>query len=75
LCERTKSQGIKETKTAVLTEMKEVKENMEKDPICGMSVDEKTAKYKSDYKGKAYYFCSQYCKTKFDKDPSKFAGK
>ena len=55
--------------------MKEVKGSMEKDPICGMVVDEKTAKYKSDYKGKTYYFCSQYCKTKFDKDPSKFASK
>jgi len=55
--------------------MKEVKGSMEKDPICSMAVDEKTAKYKSDYKGKTYYFCSQYCKTKFDKDPSKFASK
>jgi YHS domain-containing protein len=55
--------------------MKEVKGSMEKDPICGMAVDEKTAKYKSDYKGKTYYFCSNYCKTKFDKNPSKFASK
>jgi YHS domain-containing protein len=36
---------------------------MTKDPICGMSVDEKAAKFKSDYKGKTYYFCSQMCKT------------
>jgi YHS domain-containing protein len=55
--------------------MREVKGSMEKDPICGMAVDEKAAKYKSDYKGKTYYFCSQYCKTTFDKDPSKFASK
>jgi len=48
---------------------------MQKDPICGMAVNEKIAKYKSDYKGKTYYFCSQICKTKFDKDPSKFASK
>ncbi len=47
---------------------------MSKDPICGMSVDEKTAKFKSDYKGKTYYFCSQMCKTTFDKDPTKYAG-
>ena len=40
---------------------------MAKDPICGMNVDEKTAKLKSDYKGKTYYFCSQMCKTTFDK--------
>jgi YHS domain-containing protein len=55
--------------------MKEVNGSMEKDPICGMMVDEKTTKYKSDYKGKTYYFCSQYCKTTFDKNPSKFASK
>jgi YHS domain-containing protein len=47
---------------------------MSKDPICGMNVDEKTAKFKSDYKGKTYYFCSQMCKTTFDKDPAKYSG-
>jgi YHS domain-containing protein len=47
---------------------------MAKDPICGMSVDEKSAKFKSDYKGNTYYFCSQVCKTTFDKNPAKYAG-
>ena len=47
---------------------------MAKDPICGMSVDEKTAKFKSDYKGKTYYFCNQTCKTTFDKNPAKYTG-
>jgi YHS domain-containing protein len=42
------------------------------DPICKMKVDEKTAKLKSDYEGKTYYFCSQSCKTTFDKNPKKF---
>jgi Cu+-exporting ATPase len=46
---------------ATFTRDKEVKGSLEKDPIGGMAVDEKTAKYKSDYKGKTYYFCSQYC--------------
>jgi len=46
---------------------------MAKDPICGMNVDEKTAKLKSDYKDKTYYFCSQTCKTTFDKNPAKYA--
>jgi len=44
-----------------------------KDPICGMNVDEKTARLKSEYKGKTYYFCSQMCKTTFDKNPAKYA--
>ncbi len=48
---------------------------MTKDPVCGMSVDEKTAKFKSDYMGKAYYFCSQSCKATFDKNPAKYSGK
>jgi len=51
----------------------EVKMNMAKDPICGMNVDEKTAKYKSEHMGKTYYFCSQMCKTTFDKNPVKYA--
>ncbi len=46
---------------------------MTKDPICGMTVDEKTAKFKSDYNGKTYYFCAQSCKSTFDKNPAKFA--
>jgi Cu+-exporting ATPase len=48
---------------------------MAKDPVCGMNVDEKTAKIKSDYMGKTYYFCNQSCKTTFDKNPTKFVGK
>lgn len=47
---------------------------MAKDPICGMNVDEKTAKFKSDYMEKTYYFCSQTCKITFDKNPTKYVG-
>ena len=47
---------------------------MAKDPICGMSVDEKTTNFKSEYKGKTYYFCNQMCKTTFDKNPTKYTG-
>ena len=46
---------------------------MAKDPICGMMVDEKKAKFKSDYNGKTYYFCAPSCKSTFDKDPAKYA--
>ena len=48
--------------------------NMAKDPICGMMVDEKKAKFKSDYNGKTFYFCAASCKTTFDKNPAKYAG-
>lgn len=46
---------------------------MEKDPICGMMVDEKMAKWTSEYKGKKYYFCNEKCKLTFEKDPKRFA--
>lgn len=47
---------------------------MAKDPICGMMVDEKTAKLKSNYMGKTYYFCNASCKATFEKNPAKYAG-
>jgi YHS domain-containing protein len=46
---------------------------MAKDPVCKMDVNEKTAKLKSDYNGKTYYFCAPNCKSTFDKNPSKYA--
>ncbi len=46
---------------------------MAKDPVCKMDVNEKTAKLKSDYNGKTYYFCAPGCKSTFDKNPSKYA--
>jgi YHS domain-containing protein len=45
---------------------------MAKDPVCGMMVDEKTARLKSDYMGKTYYFCNASCKATFDKNPAKY---
>ena len=47
--------------------------NMAKDPICGMMVEEKTAKWISEYNGKKYYFCNENCKITFDKNPKRFA--
>jgi len=43
------------------------------DPICKMTVDEKTAKFKSEYKGRTYYFCAPGCKNNFATDPAKYA--
>jgi YHS domain-containing protein len=43
-----------------------------KDLVCGMNVDEKTAKWTSEYKGKTYYFCAERCKQVFDKRPAHF---
>ena len=42
---------------------------MAKDLVCDMDVDEKTAKWKTSYKGKMYYFCAPGCKKEFEEDP------
>lgn len=47
-------------------------ECMAKDPVCGMQVDEREAKFKTEYEGKTYYFCAEMCKKKFEKNPRKF---
>ena len=44
------------------------------DPVCGMQVDEKTAKHKSEYKGETYYFCAPGCKFTFDEKPEDYIG-
>jgi YHS domain-containing protein len=45
---------------------------MARDPICGMTVDEGKALYRSEYEGRTFYFCSQGCKSTFDKDPRRY---
>jgi Cu+-exporting ATPase len=47
---------------------------MSKDPVCGMTVDEKSTTDKSEYQGRTFYFCSPGCKKSFDKEPHKYAG-
>jgi xanthine dehydrogenase accessory factor len=44
-----------------------------KDPICGMPLDVPNVRYKSEYKGQTFYFCSSGCKMKFDSDPARHA--
>ena len=43
-----------------------------KDPICGMTVNVTTAKHKSEYDGREFYFCCAGCKQKFDRQPDLF---
>ena len=45
---------------------------MARDPICGMEVDEKTARYKSEYLGKTYYFCAPGCQKTFESKPEDY---
>ncbi|MCH8300700.1 MAG: cadmium-translocating P-type ATPase [Candidatus Marinimicrobia bacterium] len=42
------------------------------DPVCHMNIEPENAAGKSEHNGKTVYFCSEYCKETFDKDPEKF---
>nr|MDO8134954.1 YHS domain-containing protein [Candidatus Njordarchaeum guaymaensis] len=42
------------------------------DVVCNMEINEKTATWKSEHKGKTYFFCSPMCKQKFDRNPEKY---
>jgi Cu+-exporting ATPase len=45
---------------------------LEKDPVCGMTVDPARAKATQEHAGKMYYFCCPGCKIKFTADPAKY---
>jgi Cu+-exporting ATPase len=45
---------------------------MSKDPVCGMTVDDK-APHRSTHAGQTFVFCCPTCKTKFDKEPARYA--
>jgi len=45
---------------------------MQKDPVCGMQIEESKAAGKSVYEGQSYYFCASVCKEKFDTNPKQF---
>ena len=53
-----------------------VRGDSSKDPICGMDVDETSARAAgktSQHGGLAYFFCSEGCKKEFDANPGKHA--
>jgi xanthine dehydrogenase accessory factor len=44
------------------------------DPICEMLVEIATARYRSEFTGRAVYFCCSRCKETFDQDPERYVG-
>src|SRR5450631_2743394 len=42
------------------------------DPVCGMTVDPKSAPAQTTHQGTTYYFCCSHCLKKFDADPNKY---
>src|ERR1700739_1768932 len=45
---------------------------MERDPVCGMSVDVEKAKAGVEHGGRTYYFCCGGCAQKFESDPDRY---
>ena len=46
-----------------------------KDPVCGMEIEKETAVGSVEHMGKIFYFCSNACKDKFEKDPMQYMNK
>jgi xanthine dehydrogenase accessory factor len=44
------------------------------DPVCGMTVQVATARYRATHQGRTYYFCSAGCQQRFESDPTSFIG-
>src|SRR5215467_6374768 len=45
---------------------------MERDPVCGMSVDPANAAAKIERAGKTFFFCAMGCAARFEKEPKKY---
>ena len=43
-----------------------------KDPVCGMTVDPATAKFRHEHDGTTYVFCAESCLRKFQADPERY---
>ncbi|MGA7855654.1 MAG: HAD-IC family P-type ATPase, partial [Candidatus Acidiferrales bacterium] len=45
---------------------------MERDPVCGMTLDPERAAARVEHSGKTFYFCCAGCATKFRAEPEKY---
>lgn len=45
---------------------------MATDPVCFAIVDEETAQFRTMFKKKVYYFCTNFCKKQFLENPEKY---
>ncbi len=43
-----------------------------RDPVCGMTVDTAAGKPSAEHGGQVFHFCSESCRTKFQKDPDAY---
>ena len=42
------------------------------DPVCRMQVTEENAKATAEHNGQTFYFCSQQCADKFNRNPQQY---
>jgi YHS domain-containing protein len=74
----TRVEGLKGSghhRQAVCSELRRGgRSEMAKDPVCGMTVDEKKAAATASFQGQTYYFCSAGCKATFEQAPAKYVG-
>ena len=42
------------------------------DPVCGMALNPHEALAQTAHGGRVYYFCSENCRQKFDRQPQKY---
>lgn len=45
---------------------------MATDPVCFAIVDEDTAQFRSTFNKCEYYFCTNFCKKKFEENPGRY---
>src|SRR5260370_33410187 len=50
----------------------ELREKMERDPVCGMTVEPNKAAAKVEHGGETYYFCATGCAKRFQQAPEKY---
>ena len=42
------------------------------DPVCGMTVNPRSAPAETEHEGKTYYFCAPVCKERFEEAPQRY---
>jgi YHS domain-containing protein len=45
---------------------------MERDPVCGTSIDRRDPEMTAEYADRTYHFCSSECLVRFDEQPDLF---
>ncbi|MDI9632519.1 MAG: YHS domain-containing protein [Methanolinea sp.] len=46
---------------------------MPTDPVCYTVIDENEASFRSTYGGQEFFFCSDFCRRKFEENPARYA--